>query len=159
MTGRRAGRPDISNPFNGSWHHSAMSGPGLHYVSSGRRAITIVALLACACFLAFAITGGAPWWFYPPVVFATIGAAYMVALNPQSGLTLDERRLTVFSGSWRRSVDLVDLAGLRIVEWVDGPPSAEVNLMDGSSFAIPSVCLPKKAALVEAAKQYGIPLA
>lgn len=80
----------------------------------------------------------------------------MVVFDPKSGLTLDARQLVAFSGRWRRSVDLSDLASLRIVDWADGPSSVEANLKDGSTFLIPSVCLPKKQVLIDAARHCGI---
>ena len=129
------------------------------HTTRARRPATIFALAAATGFLAFGFLKGAPWWWHPPVLLAVLLAGYAVFLNPRSGIHLDARRFSVFSGSWTRSVALADLASVDIVDWSEGPPSATAYLKDGTSFAIPSMCLPERTVLVDALGRFGVPLA
>ncbi len=135
-----------------------MNGAVLHHTAFGRSTATIAALAGSTCLLAIAIVGGAAWWFYPPVVFAAFGSAYMVLRNPQSGATIDAGQFRVYSGNWSHTLDVADIASISIVEWSEGAPTVTANLKDGSSFTIPSACLPGKQALADAARQCGIAL-
>ena len=126
------------------------------HTTAGRRPATILGLAASTCFLALGAIYGAPWWWHPPVLFAVGLASYAVFFNPQSGIHLNSRQLSVFSGSWTRSVERAELISISIVDWSDGPPTATAILDDGTSFAIPSMCLPERAVFVDALKRFGI---
>lgn len=126
------------------------------HTRAGRRPVTILALTVSIGFLAFGAAYGAPWWWYPPALFAALLAGYAALCNPQSGICLDQRQLCVFSGAWQRTVALADLRSISIDDWSEGPPTATAHLKDGTSFAIPSLCLPKKAVLIDVLQHFGI---
>jgi hypothetical protein len=126
------------------------------YVQTGRRPIVVFALVISAGLLVFSMSQGAPWWFYPPVVFAVAASAWMVLANPSSGIQLTDREIRVFSGSWDHSFALGQVASMAIIDWVDGGPSAIVRLRDGSEVFVPSACLPSATTLVEVLGAHGI---
>ena len=72
---------------------------------------------------------------------------------------LEHAELSLFSGSWARTIEFAGLTSVSIVAWSEGPPNATANLNDGASFAIPSLYLPEKAVFVDALKRFGIALA
>lgn len=133
-----------------------MTATAYHHSKPGRNLAMILGLCGSAGFLLFGLAYAAPWWWYPPVLFAVLVTGYSVLLNPQSGMQLDAERMQVFSGGWRRTVDLAHLSRIAIEDWSDGPPSVTAHLRDGTSFAIPSVCLPERRVLVDALDRFGV---
>jgi hypothetical protein len=129
------------------------------YRIAGRRPATIFALVCGSCFLGFAISNDAPWWLYPPILMAFGLAGYAVLLNPQAGITIDARTLTVFSGSWNQTADLADITSVTIVGFSDGPPYAKASLKDGSSLDLPALCVPEKTVFIEVLRRHGVSLA
>ncbi len=133
-----------------------MSAAAYYHRAAGRRMATLIALAAATCFLVFAALYNAPWWFYPPVLLAFAPAAWAVLSNPQSGMRLNAQQLTFFSGSWSRSVGVTEVASISITDWSEGPPTATINLKDGSGFDVPLMCLPLREIFVCELRAHGV---
>ena len=72
----------------------------------------------------------------------------MVANNPDSGMHIDGRKLTIYSGKWRRSFERKKVDHFRFVDWATGP-GFEVHVKEGEHFSIPQKCYPSAEQLIK----------
>lgn len=122
----------------------------------GRRFSTVAALLVFVGFTAYAFAWSAPWWFLVIPVVGIIGLGWIVFVNPISGCRLDQQAFEYFSGNTRCNLAIADIANLRIIEWSDSPPSASVQMKDGTRHFVNAVCFGGADALRNGFVQAGI---
>jgi hypothetical protein len=128
------------------------------YEEKSRRPFTILALAISIAMFAVAVYEQADWYFYIPVVLAAGMLAWMVTYNRVSGARLNQQRLQLYAGSWQKSINVSDIAGLRVTRWSKGAPALTLKFHSGTSEMIPGYCVGDSKSFCAALQQLGVPI-
>lgn len=123
---------------------------------SGRRPLTLFAGLFCAGILGFGLWKDAPWYAMLPVWAASLGMAWLLITNPQSGSVLTRGDLRFYHGRQDRTIAVADIAAVKKHIWSEGPDDVTLVLNSGEKVSLPSQSIDRR--FVEVLQQAGIPL-
>jgi hypothetical protein len=124
------------------------------YLLSGRRPAMIFVLGVSVMMLAFAAHYEAPWYFLVPVGLSAAMALWAIITNPQTGLTLNADTLHFFNRGTQETVQIRDVASMKVTKWSDGPDTVALTLTSGRIVYVPSMCADSKLAV--ALRELGI---
>jgi hypothetical protein len=117
------------------------------YTLSGRRIGMVFALVVSVIMMAFAAHHDAPWYMLAPVGLSAAMALVAIIANPQTGSTLTSQSLEFFNQGTRETIDIKDVASMKVVTWTDGPDTVTLTLKTGRAVRIPSLCADSKLAI------------
>jgi hypothetical protein len=126
------------------------------YEEQSRRPATLLALAAGAAMLFVGAAYGAPWYFLAPVVLGSLMSLWMIVVNRKSGAKLTGSELSLYGGSWNRTVSAAQIHSVKIVRWMDGAPSVTLQLTDGETLDIPGYCFGSADQLASALSCRGV---
>jgi hypothetical protein len=128
------------------------------YEENSRRPFTILALAMSIAMIAVVAYVQADWYFYVTALLAASMLAWMVAFNRVSGARLNQQRLYLYIGTWQKSINVADMAGLKVTRWSDGAPTLTLKLHTGKSEMISGNCVGDSKSFCAALEQLGIPV-
>jgi hypothetical protein len=117
------------------------------YLLSGRRPAMIFVLGVSVMMLAFAAHYEAPWYFLVPVGLSAAMALLAIIFNPQTGSTLNAETLDFFNRGTQETVQIRDVASMKVTKWSDGPDTVALTLTSGRIVHVPSMCADSKLAV------------
>jgi hypothetical protein len=117
------------------------------YHLSGRRPGTFIVLTLSLTMLAFAARYADTRYFLLPVGLASLMALWAIATNPQSGATLSNETLRYYNRGPVESVQIKDIASMKISSWSDGPDTVTLNLKSGRVVHVPNLSADSKLAV------------
>jgi hypothetical protein len=118
------------------------------YRLSGRRPMTVVVLCFSVAMLAFVAQHAASWYFLVPVLLSGAMALWAIIANPQTGATLDAETLHFFSQGTEETVQIADIASMKVSRWSDGPDTVALTLKSGDIVHVPSLCADSRLAVM-----------
>jgi hypothetical protein len=124
------------------------------YRLSGRRLSMVFVLILSVMMLTFAALYDAPWYFLVPVGLAAAMALLAIIFNPQTGSTLNAETLDFFNRGTQETVQIRDVASMKVTKWSDGPDTVALTLTSGRIVHVPSMCADSKLAV--ALRELGI---
>ncbi len=133
-----------------------MTAPALYtHHQSGRRPLTLFALLFAAAMVGFGLSKNAQWYAMAPMWAGLIGAGWLVIANPQSGAVLTRDALRFYHRRIDRTIQLADIASVRKHIWSEGPDEVILTLGNGEEVSLPSQSIER--GFVAALEAAGIP--
>jgi hypothetical protein len=114
----------------------------------------VFALVVSMMMLTFAARYAAPWYFLVPVGLAAAMALLAIIFNPQTGSTLNAKTLDFFNRGTQETVQIRDVASMKVTKWSDGPDTVALTLSSGRIVHVPSMCADSKLAV--ALRELGI---
>jgi hypothetical protein len=126
------------------------------YREQTRRPFVIFAFVLNIVMLAVAFVYGAPWYFFIPLLICFAMLCWMVIVNRVSGAELNLKNLTVYSGTWHKSFEVRNIAGLRLQQWSESAPTVSITLLDGTYQKLPGQCVGSSQSLADAIAKIGI---
>ena len=131
--------------------------PVFSYKEPGRRPATYLAAVVFALFFGAAVTYGAEWYVYLPVVLGGVMLLYMLVKNPVSGVALLDEFLVLSAWSNPQKIPLRDIARIEIISWSDSI-DMKVHLKSGGAISAFAGDIPPREPFRAALAEVGIPL-
>jgi hypothetical protein len=128
------------------------------YEEKSRRPATILALMLFIAMTMIALYAKADWYFFIPIVIGGAMLVWMVIVNRTSGARLNEQRLYLYIGTWQKTINVSDMASLKVTRWSDGAPTLTLKLKTGKSELVSSNCVGDSKTFCAALEQLGIPV-
>jgi hypothetical protein len=83
----------------------------------------------------------APWYSFPPLLFAFLAGLWMLAVNRRSGLLVSCNGIAVRDGPRSRFFARDRLQAFKVNQWSEGPDEIILVLVEETHYHIPSHCL------------------
>ena len=101
--------------------------------NQGKTLVSLMFLITAIAAVVLGSSFGASIYWYIPIGFALLAAAWWFMNNPNHGCELTSETLELWSGKNTETVAISDIASVSIKEWTDGPDDVSLVMKDGSS--------------------------
>jgi hypothetical protein len=129
-----------------------------HYSERSRRPIVFVIGAISLVMVMIAYHYNAEWYFFIPLGLSLAMSLWSIIVDRLSGMDLAGTSITMFAGNWKNTIDIADIAAVKITRWTDGAPTVVLKLKNGKSETVPGYCLGSSKEFSDALAERGVPV-